>query len=379
MTAPEEPLDLLRQRVDALELSSQEKRKPWYRQASTLLSVIALLFSGYSLIVNRNEAIRTRKEELRKLVVALADTRRLILRANAPPESPERQTTVLEQIVNLQAARNLVSHLPSRDVSPYEYRLIAEELLATGEYAAGEDYSRKAVDAATSNVQKSETLLPLGLYYFAPGPSQDFAKGRTVLGHAIDALKTQVDPAALDLVGKMNELWAQAEFQNGFIERGMAKLNEARMLYGKLPANYPNRPYLLNDIDSRVKQPPNAQQSAAAFWPARTPPEDVRAALTGLTTDDIDFVVQHDMDENGIALTTKGGDKQQTDKEKRTYDRLASSGLVSQLSPDELKAEGRKAGEHYSYGIRGTALYPKAREYLLAVLVDTVVTMERPR
>jgi len=57
-----ESVDTLRQRVDLLEVSSQEKRKPWYRQPSNIVAIIALLVSIASTIYSQ-----TARETLIKL------------------------------------------------------------------------------------------------------------------------------------------------------------------------------------------------------------------------------------------------------------------------------------------------------------------------
>src|SRR5260370_42338500 len=102
----EESLNTIRQRVDMLEVSSQEKRKPWYRQPSNIVAIIALLVSisstFYSQSASKQETIRSKKEELRKLLVNLIDLRRSVLQARGSPDSWKIQSASEQQGLYLQ-------------------------------------------------------------------------------------------------------------------------------------------------------------------------------------------------------------------------------------------------------------------------------------
>ncbi len=108
MSTSEESLEILRKRVDSLELTSQEKHKTWYRQPSTVLAIVALLVSigstFYSQTASKQETIRSKKEELRKLTLSLIDLRQSVSKGSPSPESVEVQSAGRQQGVYLQAS-----------------------------------------------------------------------------------------------------------------------------------------------------------------------------------------------------------------------------------------------------------------------------------
>src|SRR5438445_2732835 len=124
----EPPIELLRQRLDALEVAAHEKKKSWYRQASTILSVIALVVSvattAYTQFSSSQEAIRSKKEELRKLVIGLVEIRQDFMKSQPLPMSGDSQLLKAKQGVYLQAADRLVLQIP-KEVSSYEYTVLA--------------------------------------------------------------------------------------------------------------------------------------------------------------------------------------------------------------------------------------------------------------
>ena len=72
----EQRVETLRREVDALQLAIIGQSKPWYRDVSTLLSIIALLFSfGTTYVSDRRVAaqdIQSTRQELRGLLQRLA-------------------------------------------------------------------------------------------------------------------------------------------------------------------------------------------------------------------------------------------------------------------------------------------------------------------
>lgn len=101
--SPDDPLHLLAKRVDLLEIASHEKQRPWYTQPSTVVAIVALLVSlgttMYTQRASKQETIRSKKEELRKLTLNLIEIRQSMLKGIASPDGPDSQAGPLQQLL----------------------------------------------------------------------------------------------------------------------------------------------------------------------------------------------------------------------------------------------------------------------------------------
>jgi hypothetical protein len=374
----EESLNTIRQRVDMLEVSSQEKRKPWYRQPSNIVAMVALLVSisstFYSQSASKQETIRSKKEELRKLLVNLIDLRRSVLQASGSPDSWEVQSASEQQGLYLQAAQRLAAQIPN-EVSSYEYGTLAEECQAAGESAQAEDYFQKGVSASSSIFNQAQSLRLLAVFYFTSGAKQDVSKGRASFERATQLIKARSDPYSVHIQALNYEAWATTEFQHGFAEQGTTELEEARKLYSQLPQDYPFRAHLITDLDQRVKN----SGISKAFALGSALPQEVVAVLQHLSAADVRWIIETDLGDSGASLTTKGKDSKQNNEDERQIERLVTSGLVTRLSDREVTQEGRKANTHYDYGVRSTPLYAKTRDSFFEALMNVVASGQGPR
>jgi hypothetical protein len=73
----EHTIELLRDQVDALQVSAAEKHKPWYRQTPSLASLLAILLSvttfAYSNLKDKRQDVQKKQESLRGIVSAMID------------------------------------------------------------------------------------------------------------------------------------------------------------------------------------------------------------------------------------------------------------------------------------------------------------------
>jgi tetratricopeptide (TPR) repeat protein len=250
-------VDVLRQRVDALELSAKEPKKPWYRSPSVSLSALALVLSFlttvYTQVEGKQETIRSKKEELRKIIIGLIELRETFVKANPSPVSPQSQLLGAKQQVYLEAANRLIVQVP-KEVSSSEYTIIANEHMSMGDFQRGEAYFLQAAGAAPTPALKSQALRILAISLFQPGPMRSFDKGRRHFNEAIDVLKGDTDLTKTHLTALTYEVWAAMETRNGFADDARHKLERARKYYSDLPANYPFRGELIEGLDARVAQ-----------------------------------------------------------------------------------------------------------------------------
>lgn len=368
---------ILAQRVDLLEIASHEKHRPWYKQPSVILSVVALLVSLgttiYTQRASKQETIRSRKEELRKLTINLVELRQLIIKGMTSPDGQELQSGSIQQRVILGSALRLAGQIPKEEVSAYQYSILAQELQAAGETSEAERYFRAAVDTSGSTFEKTQALMWLGIFYFGFGPKQSFENGRDAFGRAAQPLEQQSDPYAIDLRGLTLETWAGIEFQYGFVAQGNAKLEEARAAYSKLPQNFPYRATRLDDLDRRVKRTGGSFGGPLLTRGELKPPDDVARALQQLSSDDLREIAEQ---EGGTTYGSFGNDETENRKEKEHYDRLVATGLAKYLSNADVQAHAKEEKTHFDYGFTTTDLYDKTREFVFTALLQSLANAQ---
>ena len=143
--------------VDALQVHVMAARRPWYRQVSGLVAVIALIFSLVTTVLS---FMRTAEQDVRAQQI---EVRSLIQRLMALPkenidlltkyeDSPEVSTVLsssvsIENEVLLQHAVSIVEQIPDL-ISPVEYFAIAESFFAAGKYFGARRYYEKSLNVA---------------------------------------------------------------------------------------------------------------------------------------------------------------------------------------------------------------------------------------
>jgi hypothetical protein len=247
----ESELKLLRDRVDFLQISIAEKKKPWYHQASNIISAIALLFSissgFYVHFSKHSEDIRSQKEELRKTLALLLD-----LRENF--EKLVGQTVNVQDLENagirlntkrgiyLEAAALLARKIPQH-VSATEYNLLAVEVLQDSNFNQAESYFLKGIDASTDLLNRNVALRGIAYFYFLDSPLRDFDKGRTYYQKAVDILKPSpsYNSYMQYALGLTYMYWGIAELGNGFQTEGNLQIDRANKFFSDIPLNNPLR------------------------------------------------------------------------------------------------------------------------------------------
>jgi hypothetical protein len=97
--------------------------------------------------------------------------------------------------------------------------------------------------------------------------------------------------------------------------------------------------------------------------------QDVRDALSGMTSDDVKTVMENDVGSEPTLY--QGGNYGDYAKE---WGRLGRLGVVHVLTDTELKTEQKKGKEKepYVYGVTATAKYDRLRNFLYGVLNEIV-------
>lgn len=244
--------DLLRDQVDALQVSAAEKRRPWYRDHSTLISLSALLLSTiFSLqavhdtirakAAERNEKthaeIRTKLETLRQFMVQVADIRN--------EEVQEQSTTALsspalygmrssarnaKRQILLESADAIVTDVREH-VSAQVLNTLAFEHSMDSRFHSAERYYRAALAASSDSANATVVSLGgLAMLYMTPGnPLHAVDKGRSHWAHVMTILD-----ARRDEYGRMQR--AHTLMQMGWAEMLNGNRGETARLVGRARA-----------------------------------------------------------------------------------------------------------------------------------------------
>jgi hypothetical protein len=216
------------------------------------------------------------------------------------------------------------------------------------------------------------------VYYFTPGPKQDFGKGRAAFQRATQAIERESDPYSIHTRALTWETWAAVEFQRGFTAQGTVKLEEAGKLYKQLPLDYPFRAHLVDDLDRRVRNAGPGAHTTSTSGFALAAPDDVSRVLQQLSADDLRAIAESDLGDGGTVLITIGNDNSQNHDQRQQYERFVASGLATFMSDMDVKAAGKKDKTHYDYGVQTTALYAKTREFLFTALSEALASAQMP-
>ncbi len=208
------------------------------------ISIVALLVSvitaGYTMMRQQKEDIRSKKEELRKIISELVNLREdHSLRIISLQDIFARETAskLCETKVNiyLTAAEYLI-HQISEHVSSIEYRTIAYEYEVRGNYELAEKYYKKALNKSTIPLEKALSLREVASLQFSKlGKAKE---GRNYYEQAINLLDKIPDPYFQLTKAETYRLWATQELFYGDRNDGFLKIEQAKMVLSTLPEHY---------------------------------------------------------------------------------------------------------------------------------------------
>jgi tetratricopeptide (TPR) repeat protein len=281
---PRDEFELVRTRVDNLEVKAAEAKKPWYRQLPLWISILSLLvssgFSGYTAYEQRKEhqaeELKKRLESLRATLLQIADIRNEFLAAAvAEPNQVQliqrsSQLNAKKQIL-IENADALISGIET-EVSPALFIELAYEESTDGEYAdAKQHYEQGLRGKGLDTISSLAILRSLGEIYMQPGTTfHDNEKGREEYRQALKLLQNNEDDSTLSGRTMVWSYWAYSEFVNGSAADGQRYLDEARTTALKInPQNTAGRQQALSYVaiasqySGKAGQSPTAASSAA--------------------------------------------------------------------------------------------------------------------
>jgi hypothetical protein len=254
-------LRLLRDQVDRLQIEAAEKKRPWYRQLPSLLSLAAFVFSIFTAVLSQFQSsqadIRSKKEEMRKLLDDLVRVQSEFQDRVIEIKDPAKRE-IASALLNtrhgmyLEATEVLASQIP-KAVSSSEYGILASEKSRISDFKKAEVYQLRAIEAARDPITKCIAYRALATLYFW-SPLRDFAKGRKAFEDAVSAVAAATDDYSLYVLGYTYESWGFGELSNGFRMEGWQRIDRARKYYNDMSASNPLRKWALEPLEARIKQ-----------------------------------------------------------------------------------------------------------------------------
>jgi hypothetical protein len=239
-------LNTMKQEIDALQIEMAARSRPWYRQASVMVAVSALIFTVATTAVSiRRTTLQDRhnaKVELRELIreMSTISTKAADLgtRSSSNPQAGLLASSLLttDMIVLANQAADIVDEIPG-EVTAAEYYAVASALGANGISDRVLDYYERGIAVAHDTPSHLALRRGLAFTYFAQG---DVNGGREAFGEAIDAIDDFPDTIEIYRqaeTGYTHLSWAGAELSAGECEAASQEHAKAATSYAAAGAN----------------------------------------------------------------------------------------------------------------------------------------------
>lgn len=238
--------------VDALQVYVMAGIKPWYRQVSSLVAVLALTFSFVTTVLSfmrtADQDVRAQQIELRSLVQRLLALPKENIDLLNKYEDQSQEAIYLSIAVNvenqvlLKHAISIVEQIPDL-ISSVEYYAIAESLWASGNILDAKRYYEKMSRVALDHQTAVGAYRSLGVLAYQAG---QFEESKQMIDRALgvyesDRFKHIESPPLVYRNWthvQTHTLWAQKLVEFGAdCQEVRPHIAEARKLMGNMPSN----------------------------------------------------------------------------------------------------------------------------------------------
>jgi tetratricopeptide (TPR) repeat protein len=197
-------LDSMRDEIGVLQFRTSERAKPWFRQASTLIALLALAFSVMSTVYAdrraREQDLRTQQQNIQNARIQLGE---LIQRLDAVPREnadllknyghdPETLSRLAgnlnaENIALASQAADIIKNIRGH-VSATEYLAVANALNYSGLYDRAQEMFQAGMSVKTDQITHTALIQNYATLLFATG---DITGGRARMQEALDIYQKQ--------------------------------------------------------------------------------------------------------------------------------------------------------------------------------------------
>ncbi len=281
----EKDLKRSRDQIDDLQIQTNREKMPWYKRASNIFSILALIVSvgmgTYTVDTTVNtelqsrqiEFIKDKREELRSTLNELIDERRKTLELTQKIQSNIRNNEDIlinsKRQLLIEDARNILSELgDSASINSLLY--LGYEIALDSDFKEAERilnmaYHRVKSEDFGNNLIKIVTFRSLANLYLAiNSPLYNIERGRQYWRKAISCSKSSMDDYALMTTGYSYYTWSSNELNSGNIERSNELIDSAEFYYHKMNPINPARGQqliLVSQAREFIKNPINTDIS----------------------------------------------------------------------------------------------------------------------
>ncbi len=231
---------VLQKEVEALKSAVQGQRTPWYRNISTVLSVIAMLFSFGTTFVSykrtESQDIQNARVELRGLLQRLSSLPREHIEMTKKYEKIDPSVVVSiggflnqENALLARQAAEIANKLPPKDVSATEYYAIGVALQNSYNVVGAKEFFTKAIDVSTDLNDRVAALRSRANLLFITGqPDAGRVDYQSALNVFSDFSKASYNEYTKKSTHIMTELgWAYSEANIGSIDVALQHVQNA--------------------------------------------------------------------------------------------------------------------------------------------------------
>jgi tetratricopeptide (TPR) repeat protein len=241
----EQKVDLMKQEIDALQIMVTGQKKPWHKNASTLISVTALLFSFTTtyLSYNRTAAqdIHNTRQELRSLLQRMAALPKENVEIGKKYVDDPAAMNMISGFINQEntllarQAAELARQLPDHTVSGAEYYAIAVALQSAYDLESAATFLDYSIAVTKDfNTEIAAIRMKANLKFIQGHPES----GRVEYQRALDIFSKypNYDPFTKASTNVYTELgWAFAEANSGSVLLAKQHAENADTLLAGLP------------------------------------------------------------------------------------------------------------------------------------------------
>jgi len=241
----EQKIDVMKREIDALQIAITGSTKPWYKSISTILSVVALLFSfGTTYVSYRRTTVQdtqSARQELRGLLQRLAALPKENIDIRKKYADDPASMGFVSGFINQEnallarQAAELAKKLPVDLVSGTEYYAIALALQNSYDLAAADEFLKYSIQAAKDFNTEIGALRSTANLQFIQGRPES---GRVEYQKALSIFSKYpgYDPFTKVSTNVSTELiWASSEAGSGLPALASQHFENARALVNGLP------------------------------------------------------------------------------------------------------------------------------------------------
>jgi hypothetical protein len=227
--------------IDALQVSNSEKARPWFRQASVMISLLALVFSVAATVYSTQQAQRTEMSNARDRLGQLVQQLLTLPKENAElavtyKDNPAvaRQLVVInttQMSILARQAADIIHRIPGQ-VSANEYFGVGWALFQSGNQDLAQTVYEEGLAVAVDWNTRTQMLQSYGELLMTKG---ELNKGREQMQAALEANDDRPESQRVSGDATIEVYWAAVEKRLRECDAAEEHVGRARADAGRMP------------------------------------------------------------------------------------------------------------------------------------------------